>query len=91
MKINYPLMTAHEREVLVEFKRSYTRLLVAFLKAVKEGQTPVGYEALVITVNNLERQLPPSIAFSARKHIDLMWDPALAEAYGLPEKERRQA
>lgn len=91
IQMNYPMMTAHERKVLVEYKRTYTQLLVSFLKAVQNGNTPVGYEALVIKCNNLEQQLPPTIAFSARKHIDLAWDPSLAEAYGLPETERRRA
>ncbi len=88
VKINYPMMTSHERTALTEYKRTYTQLLVAFLKAVQNGNTPVGYEALVIKVHNLEQQLPPCISFSARKHIDLAWDPALAEAYG---EERRRA
>jgi hypothetical protein len=91
VKMNYPLLTAHERTVLCEYKRTYTRLLLEFLKAVQNGNTPVGYEALVIKCNNLEQQLPPSVAFSARKHIDLAWDPSLAEAYGIPATERRSA
>jgi hypothetical protein len=91
IQMNYPMLTPHERTVLCEYKRSYTKLLVEFLKAVQNGNTPVGYEALVIKCNNLEQQLPPTVAFSARKHIDLAWDPSLAEAYGLPETERRRA
>lgn len=86
--MNYEMMTAEDRRLLVEFKRAYTRLLVEFLKAKQAGHLPVGYGDLVVKVNELERQLPPEIAFSARKHIDLAWDPALAEAYG---QERRRA
>lgn len=81
MKLNYPLLTAHERVVLGEFKQTYTRLLVAHFKALQAGQLPTGFDQLVIRVNTLERQLPPSVAYSCRKAIDLAWDPSLREAY----------
>lgn len=81
IKMNYPMMSEHERKALNAYKQTYTRLLVAYSKAVADGSTPVGYEQLVIEVDNLGQQLPPSIAFSARKHIDLIWDPTIREAY----------
>jgi hypothetical protein len=86
--MNYELMTADDRRNLTEFKAAYTTLLSEFVKAKQAGHLPVGYGDLVVKVNELERQLPPEIAFSARKHIDLAWDPSIAEAYGL---ERRRA
>jgi hypothetical protein len=91
IQMNYPLLDKHERQVLNEYKQTYTRLLVQFYKAQQTGQLPPGFDLLVISVNTLERQLPALVAFSARKHIDLAWDPSLADAYGLPETERRRA
>lgn len=85
-KIQYPLMSAHERTVLTQFKRTYTRLLLEFYKARMNGQLPAAYGELVISVNTLERQLPPEIAFSARKQIDLVWDPSIREAYEATSK-----
>ena len=88
LKSKYPMMTPDQVTLLTNYKRTYTRLLVAFLKAKHEGHTPVGYENLVIEVNNMERDLPPSIAFTARKQIDMIWDPSIREAYEGSDKRR---